>query len=161
MKQIIAAVFFLIASITNCYALHIVKIEKDICTIDEVNELYDELAGYYADDLTEIEEVLYLDVVFCRNLSVNMAKEQDSNADNIYIKNSPADLEESFTLRLSNSHAYLGGWNPTLPDDRCSGIGENGGTQVKGYFLNLYAQVYRQGVRSINLYAIPPETFIK
>ncbi len=68
-------------------------------------------------------------------------------------------IDETYNFKLTNF--YVGGWNLNLPDPRCSGIGDNGWIQVKGFFLNLYGQIYRQGEHVINLYGIRPENIIK
>ncbi len=126
---------------------------------DQVEKLYNELSKHYIDDFSEIKDILYLDVVLCRNLSPTTSKDKEANADNIYIKVNSNGIDEEYNFRLSNF--YVGGWNQTLPDPRCSGIGDNGGIQIKGFFINIYGQIYRQGEHLINLYGIRPENVIK
>ena len=161
MKRFIMAILMLtiIFSAFNAFAFNIVKIKKDISTYDDVRKFHNELSRHYVDDFTEIRDVVYLDVVFCRNLSAQVTKEKDLNVDNILISHKTDGEDEYYDFRVSNF--YVGGWNPTLPDDRCSGIGENGGIQLKGFFLNLHAQIYRQGNSVINLHGIAPEKFLR
>ena len=159
MKKAFLFFIFLVFCSTKVYSYNIVKIKKDICSPDQVQLFYEELSKYYVDDFSEVKDILYLDVVFCRNLSLNTFKDKEFNADNIFVNLKLNGMDETYNFRLSNF--YVGGWNQTLPDPRCSGIGDNGGIQVKGFFLNLYGQIYRQGEHVINLYGIRPENLIK